>query len=73
MNETEAQNVRLYFGKFTQQALEDIPSSYLRWVDQQEWFHTKYQEEAIAVNLVLRWRNRFNEHFEIENGQKVKI
>lgn len=63
MNETEAMNTTIEFGKFKNKSLEDVPSSYLDWLENQKWID-KYPSLLEAIGIVLRWRTKFNGHFE---------
>lgn len=49
----------LPFGKFKGQAIEDIPTPYLNWLTEQDWFCDDHRQGLHAVNTELNFRERF--------------
>lgn len=47
------------FGKYKGQDVEDLPSSYLDWLTEQDFFCDKYRTGLEAVNTELRFRQQF--------------
>lgn len=65
LTDAEANEFKMSFGKFRGQSLETMPSSYLDWLDQQEFMEAPRNLYLLqAIQVVLRWRTRHNEHFE---------
>jgi uncharacterized protein (DUF3820 family) len=52
------------FGKFRGKTIEDCPSSYLRWLAEQDFFEAKYLNLLKEVERELEFRTRFDTHFE---------
>jgi len=53
------------FGKYKGKDIEDIPSSYLKWLLEQNWFNEVYYKDMIEpIEIELRFRDKFNTHFE---------
>lgn len=44
--------------------MEDCPSSYLRWLAEQDFFEAKYLNLLKEVEQELEFRTRFDTHFE---------
>lgn len=63
ITETQASNYTLTFGKFKGKALEDVPTSYLSWLEGQDWVEKKWPSLLESIAVVLRWRTRHDEHF----------
>lgn len=38
--------MRLTFGKFKGEELDDVPISYVRWLEEQEWLEPRLREEC---------------------------
>ena len=60
------EEVVLSFGKFSGKSIEEIPSKYLFWLLEQDWFETKYSYLVEPVEFELDWRTRMDRHFEDE-------
>lgn len=60
------QNLYMPFGKSKNEhkSLEELPSSYLQWLEGEEFFEEKYGQFMVPVQEELRWRTDNNEHFE---------
>lgn len=58
--------VRLPFGKSANEGktLEELPSSYLQWLLEQDWFEEKYARFVDFVQQEWNWREETNNHFE---------
>ena len=52
------------FGKYRGHAIGNVPSSYLRWCLEQDWFERKYEELIEPFEQELAWRDQFDVHFE---------
>lgn len=50
-----AESFRMPFGRYHGVLLENIPTSYLRWVAE-----TFQEDIASKADIILRWRERFN-------------
>jgi uncharacterized protein (DUF3820 family) len=63
MTETEAMNMKMPFGKDTHKGkpLEDVPSSYLYWLEDQDWMTEQHPKLLEAIEIVLRWRAKWNQ------------
>jgi hypothetical protein len=49
------------FGKHEGEDIEDIPTSYLRWLLDQEWFPEKYPRGYEYADAELNYREQFGE------------
>jgi uncharacterized protein (DUF3820 family) len=60
-------NVHMPFGIFGPGAdyrvIGDVPSSYLRWCLEQDWFERKYESLVEPFEEELAWRDRYDMHF----------
>ena len=54
---------KLPFGKFKGQSLAEIPSSYLSWLLEQDWFEDEYVSLFDDVQEENRWREETGSHF----------
>jgi uncharacterized protein (DUF3820 family) len=65
MTDVEAMNMIMPFGKDTHKGktLEEVPSSYLNWVEEQDWAGERHPKLIEAIGKVLRWRTLHDEHF----------
>ncbi len=65
MTDVEAMNMVMPFGRDTHEGktLEEIPSGYLNWVEEQDWAEERYPKLIEAIGKVLRWRTLHDEHF----------
>jgi uncharacterized protein (DUF3820 family) len=59
MTETQAMNFVIAFGKNKGKTLEEIPSNYLEWLEEQNWID-EHPDLVEAIGLVLRWRVKNN-------------
>jgi uncharacterized protein (DUF3820 family) len=55
--------MRIFFGKYNGQDLEDIPTTYLVWLSEQEWIEEKYPELMIETENEIEYRNKFDKNF----------
>jgi len=51
------------FGKYKGQDVASVPSNYLDWVRDQEWFERKYPDLFDEVNTEYQIRERSYAHF----------
>jgi len=49
------------FGKHKGEGIEDVPSSYLEWLLEQEWFCDKFSEKVSVVEKEMKFRERFSD------------
>jgi len=54
----------LTFGKFKGWDIEDVPSSYLKYLLSQEWFEEGYKDYYEAVVIENNYRDKYDKHFE---------
>lgn len=47
------------FGKFKGCPIEDLETSYLEWLTEQDWFMEKFVEGSEAIGKELTFRTRF--------------
>jgi|WetSurMetagenome_2_1015567.scaffolds.fasta_scaffold560020_2 uncharacterized protein (DUF3820 family) len=47
------------FGKHKNSPIEDVPTHYLEWLTEQDWFLTKFPTGADRVGQELAFRDRF--------------
>ena len=59
---------RIVIGKYSGKLVADTPSSYLRWLLDQEWFVTKFTDLRKQIKIELEYRDRFDLHFEEDRG-----
>lgn len=63
-------DVFLSFGKYGPGAdhvpLSRIPSSYLRWLLELDWFEREHEDLIETLQEELAWRTQFDSHFEDE-------
>ena len=52
----------LSFGKHEGEDIEDIPSDYLRWLLETEWFDKKHVDMVEPIETELEFRDRFDKH-----------
>ena len=53
----------LHFGKFKGLDIEDIPSDYLKYLVESDWFEDKYPDFVKPIEDELAFRDRWNSHF----------
>ena len=52
------------FGKFRDLNIEEVPSRYLLWLVDQDWFNDEHVELSNAVVKELEWREKWDRHIE---------
>ena len=52
------------FGKHKGTSVAELPSSYLRWLEGEDWFEEKHENLLEVVQQELRWRDETGMHFE---------
>ncbi len=50
------------FGKFKGWDIESIPSSYIKWVLETDWFDKQYKDLTKELDKELKYRDRFDKH-----------
>ena len=58
------------FGKYRGEEIEDIPSSYLRFLLNEEWFEERFEDLYDEVSDVYDYRDRHDLHWEEEKIEK---
>jgi len=53
----------LPFGNHKGQDIESIPSDYLKWLLESDWFDKKYPELVEEVEDELKYRDDWDKHF----------
>jgi uncharacterized protein (DUF3820 family) len=53
----------LMFGKFKGKDLEDVPSDYLKYLVESDWFEGKYLELVDPIENELKFRDVWDVHF----------
>lgn len=43
--------------------IEDVPSDFLKWLLNQNWFLDEYPELSDEIQDELEWRTNWNKHF----------
>uniref|UniRef100_A0A6M3M5R2 Quorum-sensing-regulated virulence factor n=1 Tax=viral metagenome TaxID=1070528 RepID=A0A6M3M5R2_9ZZZZ len=56
----------LPFGKSQNEkkTVDELPSSYLQWLLEQDWFEKKYERFIEPIEAELDWRTTMDRHFE---------
>lgn len=49
----------LPFGKYKSQPVEDVPTFYLHWLTEQDWFCDNHRQGLEAVNTEIAFREKF--------------
>jgi uncharacterized protein (DUF3820 family) len=57
------------FGKHNGKPIEDVPTSYLEWLTEQDWFVEKFSEGSKAIGKELEFRQRFDDGDEPEEDR----
>lgn len=57
------------FGKHRGAGIEDVPTSYLEWLTEQDWFGEKFSEGMKQIGKELKYRERFDDGDEPEEDQ----
>ena len=52
------------FGKHRGAPISELPSSYLRWLEGQDWFEEKHEGLLEVVQAELSWRDETGQHWE---------
>jgi len=50
------------FGKFKNKEIEEVPSKYLLYLIDQDWFNDKFVQLSNEVVKELEWRDKFDRH-----------
>ena len=53
----------IFFGKYKGKDIEDVPSSYLKYLLESDWFDKKYPDLVKEMDKELKYRNDWNKHF----------
>ncbi len=60
--------IEMPFGKYgpgaDHRVIGTVPSSYLRWCLESDWFEEKYPHLVEPFEEELAWRDEWDEHFE---------
>lgn len=57
------------FGKHRGSPIEDVPTSYLEWLTEQDWFVEKFSEGMKQIGKELEFRQRFDDGDEPEEDR----
>jgi uncharacterized protein (DUF3820 family) len=52
----------LPFGKFKDMSIEEVPSRYLVWLTDQDWFNDQYLQLSNEIVKELEWRDKWDRH-----------
>ena len=65
--------MRLYVGKFKGKTLEEVPSSYLKFIAE-NWNEDTGHDRELCAAADREWtfRDNNNSHFELENDKRIK-
>jgi uncharacterized protein (DUF3820 family) len=55
--------VILHFGKFKGMDIEDVPSDYLNYLLESDWFEKQYLSLIDPIEKEMKFRSTFNTHF----------
>ena len=58
------------FGKYKGEPIEDLETSYLEWLTEQDFFLEKFKDGAEAIGKELAFRTRFGCRAEPEEDKK---
>ena len=58
------------FGKYKGEPIEDLETSYLEWLTEQDFFLEKFKDGAEAIGKELAFRTRFGGRAEPEEDKK---
>ncbi len=50
------------FGAFRDKDIEEVPSKYLIWLTDQDWFNDKFVQLSNGVVEELDWRDKMDRH-----------
>ena len=50
------------FGMFRDKDIEEVPSKYLIWLTNQDWFNDKFVQLSNGVVEELDWRDKMDRH-----------
>jgi len=53
----------LPFGNYKGKDIEDIPTDYLKWLLETDWFDKKYPELVDEIETELKYRDDWDKHF----------
>ncbi len=57
-------DVFMPFGKYKGEPISEVPSSYLKWCQGEEFVYEDYLEVAEKIDEEMRWRDDWEMHFE---------
>lgn len=61
--------MRINFGRYKGSEIEEIPSGYLTWLQEQDWMHEDNKTELLeAVEYEMEVRDRSDAHFFNDDG-----
>lgn len=63
MRPGDHQDLPMPFGVHKDKLIADVPSSYLRWILEQDWFVSKFTDLKKQAEIELEFRDRFDKHF----------
>jgi len=56
--------MRIQFGRYKSKEIEEIPSGYLIWLQEQDWMYEEDRKELLgAIEYEMEVRNRSDAHF----------
>jgi hypothetical protein len=58
------------FKAYAGQDVEDVPDSYLTWLETQDWFHKDFPKEASILRKELEYRDQFNLHIRSQKEEE---
>ena len=53
---------KIPFGIHRDTDIEEVPDSYLNWLQGEQWFRDNFKSEAEIVKKELKYRNQFDLH-----------
>ncbi len=54
--------MKVPFGKFKGLDIEEVPSRYLLYLTEQDWFNDKFVQLSNEVVKELEWRDKWDKH-----------
>jgi len=54
----------LKFGKYCGQGIEDVPTGYLRWLLEQDWFCKQHAKAVKIIESEIKYRQTFGDEIE---------
>ncbi len=52
------------FGAFRDKDIEEVPSKYLTWLTNQDWFNDKHVQLSNEMVAELDWRDKMDRHID---------